>query len=261
MARLLMDHSRRFVKELIPKKIRFRLRRIYYWVRALFYAGTRVWCPWCGRRFRKFPRRGPYFGPNLNTFCPRCGGFERHRLLWLYFKNRTNLFQETLSVLHVAPEYGVWKRLQHCPNLDYVSADLNSPLAVIHMDLTRMPFQDNRFDVILCNHVLEHIPDDREAMRELLRVLRPGGWAVLLVPIDLARPETFEDASITSPRDRERVFGQHDHVRLYGRDFVDRLAQAGFQVLVDNYGRSLDPDTLEAFGVNPREDLYIGSKL
>jgi SAM-dependent methyltransferase len=250
-----------WLKGLIPKRIRFRIRCVVYDLRALFYAGSGVFCPWCDRHFRRFVQYGTYHGPNLNTLCPKCGGFERHRLQWLYFNNKTRLFEDRFRVLHLGPEYGPSKKLRSMANLDYVSADLDSPLAMVHMDITRMPYPDDSFDVILCNHVLEHIKDDLKAMAELYRVLRRGGWAVILVPLDKNRSDTLEDPAITSPHDRERYYLQADHVRLYGRDFIQRLRNEGFEVEVNTYAAGLDPGTIKLFGINSEEELYICKKV
>lgn len=143
-------------------------------------------------------------------------------------------------------------------NLDYISADLNSPMAMVKMDITNILYEDNSFDVILCSHVLEHVVDDRKAMRELFRVLKPGGWGILQVPI--LRDKTFEDPSIVSPEDRERIFGQKDHVRIYGRDYKDRLEEAGFTVKVDGYVRELGDDKIKKHGLSEDQDIYFCAK-
>ena len=194
-----------------------------------------------------------------NPICPRCGAQARHRALWLYLRERTNLLVEELSVLHFAPERALAQRLASQPNLRYVSADLDAPDAMEHFDITDIPHPDGAFDVILCIHVLEHVKDDRRAMRELRRVLAPDGWAIVLVPLDLERAETYEDPSITTPEERRRAYWQHDHLRLYGRDFSERLKQAGFRVTVDRWVRSLDPATVERYGLFPLEDMYVCS--
>ena len=252
--------SGRALKERVPKRVRLRLRRIVYRLRSLFYLGGRVICPWCGGRFRRFLRTGPYVAPNLNTLCPRCGCYERHRLLWLYFTRKTRLFTDRLTVLHVAPEDGLRRVLQSKTNLTYITADLDSPLARVRMDITDMPFRDESFDVIICNHVLEHIVDDRRAMGELLRILRPGGWAVLMVPLSRNRQETLEDPAITSPEERRFHYLEPDHVRLYGRDYLDRLEDVGFTVTVDRYGAEVDEETAARYGIHPPEEIYIGTR-
>jgi SAM-dependent methyltransferase len=185
---------------------------------------------------------------------------ERHRLIWLYLHNRTNLFSDQLKLLHVAPEPVLQQYLQSQSNLDYVGTDIESPLANIKMDLTSIPHQDGSFDAIICSHVLEHIQDDRAAMRELVRILTPGGWAILQVPIEPERATTFEDASITSPEERFRLFKQHDHVRIYGRDYKDRLEQAGFEVHVDGYVREMGQRRIRRYALNVDEDIYFCRK-
>jgi SAM-dependent methyltransferase len=216
-----------------------------------------VTCPCCGQGFRRFRRYGRVDLPAVNRYCPACGTFERHRLLWLYLEQRTALFTAALRVLHFAPEPVLQKRFRAVPDLDYVSVDLDAPLAMVHSDITRLALGSGAFDVVLCSHVLEHVPDDRQAMRELYRVLRPGGWAVVMTPVDLRLETTYEDPSIVAPRERERAFGQHDHVRLYGRDLVNRLREAGFVVRVVTFGSELDAATVARYGLNPYEDIYI----
>ncbi len=193
-----------------------------------------------------------------NVICPRCESHDRHRAIWLYLKHRTDLFESPLAVLHFAPEAFFQERLRAQRNLDYLSADLDSPLAMRHFDITDIPFPDRSFDVILCSHVLEHVDDDRRAMGELLRILRPGGWALVLVPIDYRREETYDDPAITAPEDREREFWQDDHVRLYGRDFAARLREAGFQVEVDPYIIQLDAAVRKLHGLSDHR-MYIAT--
>ena len=143
------------------------------------------------------------------------------------------------------------------PNLSYVSADLNSSLAMARMDITQLPFPDASFDVVLCSHVLEHVPDDRSAMAELFRVLHPAGWAIIVAPVDRSRAETLEDPRVTRPQDRARLFGQHDHVRLYGRDYISRLECAGFSVNVDSYVTQLDDRIIALYGLNRHERIFL----
>jgi SAM-dependent methyltransferase len=193
------------------------------------------------------------------AICPGCGAQERHRAVWLYLRaRRPELFSEALSVLHFAPEESFQRRLSALTKLRYVTADLELPHASEHFDIVRIPYPDDSFDVILCVHVLEHVEEDRRAMRELARVLKPDGWALILVPMDEDRAETYEDAAITAPRERERAFWQHDHVRLYGRDFPERLREEGFRVTVDPYVRDLDQETVARHGLGPHV-MYVGS--
>lgn len=198
-------------------------------------------------------------GPNRpNARCPSCGARDRHRLLWHFLENKTNLLSDRLRILHFAPERALEKKLKRRPNLDYVSTDLDRPRAMVKADITDLPWSDDSFDVILYSHVLEHVVADRKAMSELYRVLKPGGWAVVLVPIDFRRTETFEDPTIVEPRDRERVFGQADHVRIYGRDFKARLERAGFTVTTEDYQRELGEARARRYGLRPRKpELHL----
>jgi predicted SAM-dependent methyltransferase len=226
---------------------------------ALLYCGDRVACPCCGRTARKFAPTVLPVGPNRpNARCPNCGARKRQRYMRLYLERKTNLLVDRLRVLHFAPERIFEEWLRALPNLDYVSTDLKRERADVKADITDLPFGDDSFDVILCSHVLEHVVDDRQAMRELYRVLRPGGWALVLVPIDFSRSETFEDSTIVAPRDRERLFGQDDHVRVYGRDFAGRLEEAGFTVCVEDYTRELGESETRRYGVRRRQpDLHL----
>lgn len=248
------------IRRVLPARQRLALRRLVMRAWALWLRGNTVTCPCCGQSFRRFRRYGRVDLPNVNRFCPACGTFERHRLLLLYLQQRTNLFGAALRVLHFAPEPVLQEHLRALPNLDYVSVDLDAPLAMLHTDITRLALSSRAFDVVLCSHVLEHVPDDRHAMRELYRVLRPGGWAVVMTPVDLRRATTYEDPAIVSPGERERAFGQHDHVRLYGRDVQQRLREAGFAVRVVTFGSELDAATVARYGLNPYEDIYICSR-
>jgi SAM-dependent methyltransferase/MoaA/NifB/PqqE/SkfB family radical SAM enzyme len=217
-----------------------------------------VYCPCCNGNFPGFIAGGPNLRPN--AYCPRCGSLERHRLLWLYLKERTNFFTDRLKVLHIAPEKIYQDAFQALPNLDYVSADISSPLAMIMMDITDIPFDEKMFDVIICSHVLEHVPDDRKAMRELYRVLKPDGWGILQVPIDMNRDATFEDPTISDPAERQRLFGQDDHVRWYGRDYAERLKESGFNVSIEPFAREMAPDNVHRMGIISTEDIYRCSK-
>jgi len=220
--------------------------RLRLWARLA--RGEGVECPCCGGRFRRFvpygvrPRR-----PNAQ--CPACGAVERHRLLWLFLRERTDLFTRPQRLLHVAPEAVFAERLCRQPGLRYVSADLDSPIAGVRVDVQRPPFAAAAFAALLFHHVLVHVPDDRRAMAELRRVLRPGGWAVLQSPIDSALAVTNEDASITDPRERERRFGQSDHLRQYGRDYADRLRAAGFEVSAERFFKSLPAEQRARYGL------------
>jgi hypothetical protein len=224
--------------------------RVLAGIRAFAHRGDAVRCPCCDGSFDAFIRhRG-----RPHAKCPRCGALERHRLLWLYLTERTSLLSSRSSLLHFAPEPAFARRLKRDPGLRYVTADIDSPLAMDKVDIMDMPYADGSFDAVLCNHVLEHVDDDRLAMREIRRVLRPGGWAILMSPIDARRATTLEDPGITTPAARHRAFGQSDHLRLYGRDFATRVAEAGFAVRTDRYVEQLDPALVSRCGLRREDD-------
>lgn len=229
-------------------------------VLSWWYKGDRFEDPIDGRRFRKFLPYG-YASERPNVLSPSTLSLERHRLLWLYLKSSTDFFTQPLKVLHVAPEQAFYTRFKKQPNLDYTTTDLHSPLADVKADLCALPFADASFDVVLCNHVLEHIPDDEKAMRELFRVMKKGGWGIFQVPLDNARSETFEDDNITDRKERTRIFGQYDHVRVYGMDYFQRLRGVGFQVDAVDYAAHLPTEQIERFRIVKSELLPVVHKI
>lgn len=266
------------IKRVTPKKIYYQfvnLYNLYIKYKRFFcsflYTGTKFECPFCGGNFRKFLPSGLNIpalkekkmvggGRRLNAVCPRCYSLDRERLVYLYLKNKTNIFYKELKVLHIAPRENLQKVLKSCANIDYLSADLRSPLAMIKMDITNIKCEDNLFDIIICNHVLEHIPNDQKAMSELYRVLKPGGWAILQVPISLSLNKTYEDPLIVTPEEREKVFGQSNHVRIYANDYKDTLKKAGFFVQVYNFAKEFGEIVSRKYGLLKDENIYICSK-
>lgn len=208
------------------------LIQISLWLRPLLviaYKGKRYKDPIDGKTFSKFLPYG-YEKQRPNVLSPSTLSLERHRLLWLYLQQQTDFFKRHQKVLHFAPEQAFYKRFKSLNHLDYTTTDLNSPIADVKADICDLPFQDNSFDTIICNHVLEHIQNDTKAIQELNRILRPSGMAILQIPQDLSRATTFEDDSIVDPKERAKIFGQYDHLRIYGRDFFDKLRSVGFEV-------------------------------
>ena len=200
-------------------------------------------CPVCGKHFRKFLPYG--YGEAMdNRLCPSCLSLERHRLLWLYLKEKTGFFSDELKVLHFAPEQPFLKKFKSLKNLDYTTADLDSPIADLHLDVTNINLPDNTYDVVICNHVLEHVDNVDKAFSEIKRILKQGGWAILMVPIN-PNVDTFEDPTITDPKERERLFGQYDHVRQFGRDYAEILRKAGFTVDADRLYFELEENRRE----------------
>jgi len=192
-----------------------------------YVLGNNRYCPICEKSSRKFGKHGII--PRLDVCCMHCESLERHRLVWMYLQRKTNLFDGfPKKMLHIAPESGLEKLFKIRLGDGYLSGDLNSPIAMIKIDITDINYSDNSFDVIYCSHVLEHVPKDRQAIGEFYRVLKLGGWALILVPITAEK--TFEDTSVKTPEERLKIFGQKDHVRRYGPDFIQRLKEAGFKV-------------------------------
>jgi SAM-dependent methyltransferase len=196
---------------------------------VLRHHGHEVWCPLCRVRFRSFKDDWN----RANALCWLCGSHERHRSLWLLFEQRPGLLADRRALLHFAPEYCLRTRLTReakRAGFRYDTADLDPAGVDLQLDITALDLPDDAYDAVLCSHVLEHVPDDRAAACELRRVTAPGGWCLVMVPIDLGREATYEDVAVATPEQRRVAFWQDDHVRLYGRDVVQRLTQAGFTV-------------------------------
>lgn len=240
----------------VPRRI---LISISYWVRPflkILYMGKRYTDPIDGRSYRKFLPYG-YQTKRDNVLAPGTLSLERHRLLWLYLQNETDFFSAAKKVLHIAPEQAFYKRFKKQKNLDYTTADLNSPLADVKADITELPFEKEQFDVIFCNHVLEHVLDDQKAMQELYRVLKKGGIGIFQIPQDLTRKTTYEDTSITDAKERTKHFGQYDHVRVYGRDYFDKLRAIGFEVTSIDYSKKLSPELFDKYRLAKGELLPV----
>jgi len=215
---------------------------------AVLLKGNKFTDPIDNKSFSKFLPYG-YGNQRSNVLSPSTLSLERHRLLWLYLLNETDFFSTTTiqKVLHFAPEQAFYKIFRNQKNIEYTTTDLLSPLADVKADICNLPFEDNTYDIIFCNHVLEHIPDDTKAIQELYRVLKKGGMAILQIPQDLKRATTFADNSIVNQKDRAAIFGQYDHVRIYGRDYFDKLRSIGFTVIEEDYTSKLDPKSVERF--------------
>ncbi|WP_282043643.1 class I SAM-dependent methyltransferase [Winogradskyella flava] len=236
----------KFFLNLFPRPLLIRLSYIIRPLLELFLRGSRFTDPIDSKSFRSFLPYG-YVKQRPNILSPSTLSLERHRLLWLYLKNETYFFSEDLKVLHFAPEQCFLKRFRKLNNLDYTTTDLLSPIADVKADICNLPFEDNSYDVILCNHVLEHIPDDTKAMQELYRVMKPGGWGIFQIPQDLNRETTFEDDTITDKAERAKIFGQYDHVRIYGRDYFNKLRSIGFKVEEVDYTKQLAKEDIDRY--------------
>ncbi|MEM0541351.1 methyltransferase domain-containing protein [Flavobacterium sp. j3] len=260
----------KFILNTIPRPILIRLSIVVRPILAFMLKGNRFTDPIDGKSFRMFLPYG-YGNQRNNVLSPSTLSLERHRLLWLYLQNETDFFQSVpkhrdgsdhnpkriklrdteinsvLKVLHFAPEQEFYKRFKKQKNIEYTTTDLLSPLADVKADICNLPFEDNYYDIILCNHVLEHIPDDTKAMQELYRVLKPGGMGIFQIPQDLSRASTFSDDSIIDQKERAKIFGQYDHVRVYGRDYFDKLRNIGFKVIEEDYTNKIASELVEKY--------------
>lgn len=264
------------IKKYIPYSIGKKLRGLWQIFQSFFYYGHRYTCPFCKSNFRKLLPGGADLpvinekqivgaGRRDNCICPRCYSTDRDRLIYLYLVNFTKIFDEKNNMLHVAPSGSLKALLKSIPTLKYREGIkyhegfyYSKDISII--DIRELDYGDNTYDVIFCNHVLEHIPEDMKAMKELYRVLKPNGWAILQVPISKLLKKTYEDLSITSEKEREKHFGQFDHVRIYGADYTERLKAAGFEVEDISPSRDWKIDKLEKYAINKDETLYIVHK-
>ena len=226
---------------------------------AFFLRGNTYTDPIDGKSYRRFLPYG-YAKVRENVLAPGTLSLERHRLFWLYLKNETTFFSAPLRVLHFAPEQAFVQKFKKQKNLTYTTTDLNSPIADVKADICDLPFKDNSFDFIICNHVLEHIPDDIKAMQELYRVLAPSGTAIVQVPYDAKREITFEDNTITDQSERTRIFGQYDHLRVYGMDYFKKLSSIGFDVNALDYTSGISSDDIERYRLCKGELLPVCKK-
>jgi len=217
------------------------------------HRGDRVKCPICERGFDHFK---PYWN-RADALCWRCGSHERHRALWMFLQGRPDLLPPGTRLLHFAPEWGLERRLRAWPGMEYVNADLDAEGVDLHLDITKLDLPPASFDAIICSHVLEHVEEDQLAMRELRRVLKPGGWAIVMVPIDHGRQETYEDPGITTPEERLAAYWQHDHLRLYAPDIAGRLSEAGFTVERNNVHEEVGAELAIHFGLLSVDDVFL----
>lgn len=249
----------KIIKKIIPAKIKTGLRNI-------LLSGSNVECPICEKTFVKFLPFGlPPAQLRPNAMCPNCNSLERTRIYWKFLTSDDDFFTSNKTVLHVAPESKLFQKFSTSPFINYFPIDkftegYKYPKGTIDMDITKMEYPNDKFDFILCSHVLEHIPHDILAMSELYRVMKPGGWGILQVPIEMDRKHTYEDISITSPKERQEAFGQFDHVRIYGKDYIERLKSVGFKVELNEFAKNLSADEMFRFGFGDGEDLFVVKK-
>ncbi len=225
---------------------------------AFYLKGDKFTDPIDGKSFRKFLPYG-YGKQRENALSPSTLSLERHRLMWLFLRDETDFFTsaEKLKVLHIAPEQCFLDIFRKQKNIEYTTSDLESPIADVKADICDLPFKDNEFDVVFCNHVLEHITDDTKAMQELFRVIKKVGLVFFRFLKTYLEEITFEDDSITDQKERAKIFGQYDHVRVYGRDYFNKLRSIGFRVDEIDYTKKIAPEKLERFCLMKNEILPV----
>jgi len=242
-----------------PRPFLQRISKPFFIIIKLFYKGDKVHCPICNQKLKKF---FPY-GRKIreNALCPNCLSLERHRLLYLFLKRKTDIFKKNIKLLHIAPEHCLIKILNNSQNIDYITGDLFSPLAKIKMDIHNIPFENDSFDVILCNHVLEHVQDDKKAIKEIHRVMKKDGFAILQVPFYYPIPDkTIENKLITSKKEREKIYGQSDHLRKYGKDYDKRILSQELKVKKSNFIDSFSKEEKKYYGLQEKEVIYFCHK-
>ncbi len=247
-----------FLVRKIPRPILIKFSFLFSKLTSVFYKGNKYKCPVCQNEFRKLL---PYGNKGIdNRLCPSCLSLERHRLLWLFLKEKTDFFERKIKLLHIAPEQPFLKKFKNLSNLEYITADLVSPIADVKLDIQNIPFAENEFDVVFANHVLEHIPDEHKAISEVFRILKNGGWAIMQVPLDVKRNTTYEDSSIVTPSEREKHFGQYDHLRLHGLDFAQRLEKGGFKVEIIDLVSEIGIEKSDYYRLDNTEKIYLCKK-
>jgi SAM-dependent methyltransferase len=249
----------KLILKIFPRTFLIKFSFIFQPLLGILLSGDKFTDPIDGKSFRKFLSYG-YNKLRKNALSPSTLSLERHRLLWLYLKNETVLFEKKIKLLHFAPEQAFYKRFKKLSNIQYDTIDINSPLAKIKADICDLPIKENTYDFILCNHVLEHVLDDNKAMSELYRVLKKGGIGIFQVPIDMKREKTFQDDSITDKLERNKIFGQYDHVRIYGKDYFNKLEDTGFKVQQVDYSKKFSDKEILKFSIIKGEIIPVCTK-
>lgn len=263
---------KKFIKKLVPQKIVLLSKKVKRKFLLLLYHGKKYVCPVCNKSFRRlldagmdaeFFRRIKILGGGIrkNANCPNCYSFERTRLEFLYLKDHTKIFEESCSILHFAPEKSITDVLKNNKNINYISCDIDPTKAMRKEDITNISFSDESFDYIICNHVLEHIPNEQKALSELRRVLKAGGELIITVPLCIDNKNTYENNLITSDEERLMNYGQRDHVRLYGLDFVQRLSDSYFDAKGFKTCENFTKEDVLKYALIPEETVFIAKKI
>ncbi len=248
---------KKIYKQLVPEKQRLTIRRSLNKIQSILYQGNNFSCNLCGKSFSKFKPKGNW-QIRSNAECPYCGSVERNRLLLFYLQNETDLFTKENHLLHIAPFWQLRKIFKQSTNIHYTSGDINKAYADQQMDITSIPFPDNTFDYIICSHVLGHVPNEPLAIREMCRVLKPNGTALILTLINWNSPVTYESPQVQTPQQKLKEYSEPDLERLHGADFADRLKKEGFSVTPINYAQTLSEETMHHYslGNGDREIIF-----
>ncbi len=247
---------KRFIKKIIPEKVRLDLHYLFFKFKAIFYKGNNVYCNCCNKNFDHFL---PYGNKERNNaVCPYCHSLERTRLLMYFLNNETSVFSTPNKLLHFAPERAIETNLKKLKNLNYITADINPAFADYEVDIQDIPFHDNKFDIIICSHVLGHIPNEAKAIDEIFRVLKPGGFALILTLIDFNRAKTFESAEVNSNEKRLEQYGEPDLLRLHGNDFAERLNRKNIDIETVKYFKNFSIEERQRYqlGTGERELIF-----
>ena len=249
----------KLILKIFPRVFLINLSIFFQPLLSIIFKGSKFTDPINGKKYSHFLSYG-YNKLRSNALCPGTLSLERHRLLWLYLNSNSKIENQKLKVLHVAPEQVFFKKFKKFNSWTYTTTDLNSPLADVKANLCNLPFKDECFDLILCNHVLEHIVDDIKAMEEIYRVLKPKGKAIIQVPLNKKKKISYENYEITDPKERSFHFGQYDHVRIYGMDFFERLSSVGFKYEKVDFTSTLTDEEIIKYGLIKGELIPVGWK-
>ncbi len=248
------------IKNIIPKFIRRLIHSFLLALNRIRFNGNKVYCNCCDGSFSKFLAMTKGSHPRDNVSCPGCGSAERHRMLLRYLReNEKSLFPKGTRVLYIAPMHGIRNYLKSLEGVEYIGADLESALAEMHFDLQEIPLEDNSYDFCICSHTLAHIPDDIKALQELRRVLSPDGKLIVMERL-YDRKETYQNPNVRTKADRLEHYEQDDRWRIYGQDFIQRLSSVGFEAEEYDYVKTIDESTIEKYGFNTIDMLYLCKK-
>lgn len=254
--------------ELFLSHVEFVMKSIFY-VKILIrdflfknmakkFKGKKLVCPICEFQADKFGSSPN--GERQNVKCPRCRSLERHRAQWLFGLSKIN-YNKNTTILHFSPEF-CYSRvfMRKTPNY-YTAQYTKSMLSDYTLDIQNTGLRPNMFDIIICNHILEHVNNDYLAISELYRLLKPNGFAFIQVPMDCNLKNTYEDSSVKDPIEREKLFGQSDHLRLYGWDFEKRLENSGFKVETIQFWKLLSSEEIDKYALHENEPVFVCQKL